>query len=650
MVPVIAWAVISKSGYALANLAGTVTRGVDSLSSKMGSELTDGNMSFDNQSFHHRSVAGYQVAQQQFAPNFSFGSKYDDGSMSVTWDTKGGSNIQETLTNLGTHVALTDNLSASMTESGEKSLQASHNYSRMSSESLNQGLQKLYSYGDQFTRGHGVNHKFGSSQDVSEGQEWKATMDLAHKFALDNRISDQESFQVLAEAGVDTGALKFVGIKAGINTQARHDSSTSALIDEAKSSGLAEQFGKHLTSAYKHAAGTDGSLSDQSQKSVLDSVQGNFQKAKMYQEQSQASLTRSENYRKAAAIIQSMGGTITTNLDKQILKDIADKSFNGNETQAYNWYVQNPEAYRQHAADFITKKIQPFMDMLNENHPMSEGKIRGALNEYFGKVLNTVGDSDINTARGIAMKNEMGEKNKQKMGADFNALKKETDSHMKQPEATLDGRKGHIENEYQRLKTSYDDKKAKGIMMPNVEKIPAIGNIGNEISKPDDFGTPTSSYQTMNNPSVSQPSSITIEKPSSTKGGASITSIYSPARPQETSLPHNTSSGDRVSSGTGEQPSFSSQTVQNKRENTSMKGTTHESPSFREATPGVKVDTQPSYVQIESDIRQHNAQNKLTHQENQIRKLKDSIELSKAQSSSEDEPFEIVSSQTMDKW
>jgi hypothetical protein len=105
-----------------------------------------------------------------------------------------------------------------MTESGEKSLQASHNYSRMSSESLNQGLQKLYSYGDQFTRGHGVNHKFGSSQDVSEGQEWKATMDLAHKFALDNRISDQESFQVLAEAGVDTGALKFVGIKHELRT------------------------------------------------------------------------------------------------------------------------------------------------------------------------------------------------------------------------------------------------------------------------------------------------------------------------------------------------------------------------------------------------------------------------------------------------
>ena len=39
---------------------------------------------------------------------------------------------------------------------------------------------------------------------------------------------------------------------------------------------------------------------------------------------------------------------------------------------------------------------------------------------------------------------ELCQKNKQKMGADFNALKKETDSHMKQPEATLDGRKGHI--------------------------------------------------------------------------------------------------------------------------------------------------------------------------------------------------------------
>ena len=98
LVPVIAWAVISGSGYALANLSATVTRGVDGLSSKMGSEMTDGNLSFDNQSFHNRSIAGYQLAQQQLGSSFSFGDKIDDGRMSVTYDTQGRPIIQEAQT------------------------------------------------------------------------------------------------------------------------------------------------------------------------------------------------------------------------------------------------------------------------------------------------------------------------------------------------------------------------------------------------------------------------------------------------------------------------------------------------------------------------------------------------------------------------
>ena len=129
------------------------------------------------------------------------------------------------------------------------------------------------------------------------------------------------------------------------------------------------------------------------------------------------------------------------------------------------------------------------------------------------------------------------------------SFRDETQQSFKEQEKNLSIARDDVNQRHTSLKTSYDDGKAKGIMMSNVEKIPAVESIGNEISKPDDFGIPTSSYHTMKNPSVSQPSSITVEKPSSTKDGASITSISSPARPQETSLPHNTPPGERVSSG-----------------------------------------------------------------------------------------------------
>lgn len=74
----------------------------------------------------------------------------------------------------------------------------------------------------------------------------------------------------------------------------------------------------------------------------------------------------------------------------------------------------------------------------------------------------------------------------------------------------------------------------------------------------------------------------------------------------------------------------------------------HEALSFKEAMPGVQQDAQPSYAQMENEISQHQAQNKVTRQESQIRQLKDSIEMSKAPPEQE-EPFKIASSQTVER-
>ena len=61
------------------------------------------------------------------------------------------------------------------------------------------------------------------------------------------------------------------------------------------------------------------------------------------------------------------------------------------------------------------------------------------------------------------------------------------------------------------------------------------------------------------------------------------------------------------------------------------------------------MDAQPSYVQMEKEITQHNAQNRVTRQESQIRQLKNSLEVAKTASPVEEISLEIVSSQKVDR-
>jgi conjugal transfer mating pair stabilization protein TraG len=757
MVPVIAWAVISQSGYALANLASTVTRSMDGLTSKMGSDMVDGNMSFDNQSFHNRNVAGYQMAQQQLAPNFSFGSKYDDGRMNMTYDTHGNPIIQEAQTNLKTNVSGTDSLAASLTESAQAATTAGHTFSKASSEQLNQGLNKLYSYGEQYTQGHGISSRFGTSQDAGESKEWRETMDLAHKFGEQNNISDQKAFQVLAKAGVSAGVVgKILGINAGMDTNTHFDSTDNALLEKAKSSGLGEQFGQHLNSAYKHATGTDGSLSDQSQKNVLDSIQGSFSSAQNYQEQAQAQLSQAETYTKAASIAESSTFSATTNWNDQVLKGVADQMFSGNIAQAAAWQSENPEAYGRHAGQFMTDKQANLIQSLKSDHPLSEEAIHQKFNDVYGsKVHKGVNESDLQTVRDVAEHNRMGLNDRQKMETDFSTLQNETNTALKGTGAKIDGHKGQIQKGYQDQETAFNQRKSDGIVVGGVKNVAHEAmQMGKEI---------TTGFQKVNPPvhdstvnlskgvtSSAESSPLTVEKLDSSHGRASGESVsfstaqhkasdppspidnprfsgadskvypssvqeghqreggilkneqtmpvsdhsvssdrpmfrtltsegqesplesYSAVKaeapygqdhnPRETTRdrtkqfdvlasgdsffpPPSQSNGQEVSFKVAEQNDSQPSSV---RQELSHQPSVSESVVIKESTAETQTASQPSYAQMEDEISQHHAHNKVAHQEKQIRQLKDSIELAQVMPK-EEESLDMSSSQMMER-
>jgi len=639
IVPVIAWAVISGSGYALANLAGTVTRSVDGLSSKIGSEITDGNLNFDNQSFHNRSIAGYQLAQQQLGSAFSFGEKYDDGRMSITYDTQGRPIIQEAQTQLKNNVSGTDNLSTSLTDTAQHSLQASHNYSKMASEQLSQGLNSLYSYARQYSKGQGMSEGFGHTDSMGQSQDWKNTLDIAHKFAQQNNISDEKAFKAMVQAGLSTGSIgKALGLNAGIST----DSSVNALdretLENAKSSGLDKQFSDSLNKAYQRSMDTKGSLTDQDQKQALDSIQDSFSNAKSWQEQSPSSLQESDTFSKAASVVEGSGLSGTTNWNDQLLEYAAAKR-GKTVQQTAHWQSENPDAYRRYAAEFMADKQQAFINALKSGHGMSEDQIREKFDGIYGdRVQNTIGHSDIEVAKSKASQEGVGESNRQHMEQRIAGLRTETGQAFEYQGGKMDKRRSNIAKDYQDQEAAYDKRKEESVawstgkrmvnetmkMGKQAEGLPVIGNvgrgIGDEANKMEDFGSGQSSYHKMRKPAVTGGSYFQEGHKSS--AGSSETSI----------------TGEKLSSASDAAPMVSS----------SSSVRLEEIPSFKDVTPGIQEQPASLYIKtMEEGIEQSRSGHKMAAQGREIRQLRESIEMAETKSSDE-ESFEIGSTPKVD--
>ena len=633
IVPVIAWAVVSGSGYALANLAGTVTRSVDGLSSKMGSEITDGNLSFDNQSFHNRSIAGYQIAQQQLGSAFTFGEKTDDGRMSVTYDTQGRPIIQEAQTNLKTHVVGNDNLSASLTDTAQHSLQASHNYSKMASEQLSQGINELAGYARQYSRSEGMSEGFGQTESMGQAQDWKNTLDIAHKFAQQHQISDDKAFKAMVQAGLSTGSIgKALGLNAGISTDSSVNAQDKEIMDKAKSSGLDKQFSDSLNKAYQHSMDMKGSLTDQDQKQALDSIQGSFSNAKSWQEQSQASLQESDTFSRAASIVEGSSLSSTTNWDDQVLEYAAAKR---GETvqQTAHWQSENPDAYRAYAAEFMADKQQAFINALKSGHGMNESQIREKFEGiYGGRVQNTIGQLDIEFAKSKASQEGVGETERQHMEQKVVGLRAETGKAFESQEQKIAAERDKITKDYQVQEVAYDKRKEDGVtwstgkrIVNEAEKLPGVGyfmkNSGNEANRIEDFGVDQSSYHKMKN-------SVVRSSSHSQEGHKPITgSLEAPI------------TGEKLSSASDAAPMVSS----------SSSVRPEEIPLFKDATPAIQNDTTPStYVQtMEEGIEQSRAGHKVAAQSREIRQLREFVEMAKTKSS-EEEAFEIASAPKVD--
>lgn len=360
-VPFLAWTLLWGGGYAFSQMASSFTQGAEGFAGKTGAETVDGNVAFDTQSLHTRSIANTQMAQQQLGASFNYGSRFDDGKLATLHGPNGQVTMQEHQTQLGTNVSQNDTLSTMMGMQSQIAAQSAFNSSRRSGLQVQEGLSNLYSVGKTFADNKGWTETFGNSESSQAQKSLNASMDMVERFAKDHSIAEDKAASILLQAGGSLGIGSGKGgVFASVSGAAKANWNISAadkeLISKAQSDGTAKAFAENFSHGIQYLEDHKGSVGNSSQLQKLDQAQQNFNQANTYAEQAAASMNESQMWSRTAAEQRQKSFSAGSNINDQVLSYVAEKKFGGDRTAAAQWQTANPKAYQQEAGSFLESR------------------------------------------------------------------------------------------------------------------------------------------------------------------------------------------------------------------------------------------------------------------------------------------------------
>lgn len=394
-VPFIAYAFISKSGYALTNVASMMSSGVEGIASKIGGEMADGNISFDNQSFHNQTVSGRQIAQQQLGSQFNYGSSLNDGKMTLSTSMDGLQTVSVMQSTLTSNVSSNDNLQASINDNYTKSQQLAENASRSFMRSTSDTASQLLNFTNRLSHGMGVTEGLSSNASTEMRKNAEQTLGDIKNFAKRHGISEQTAAEMAlkfnAGLGINTSLFK-AGIdgSASISANAQNQKTMEAMSNSDEGRRLSRGVGELL----QHAKQSSSNINDQVARDAAQSFQGAYATMTQASEQFQKAYTQSENWSHAKSLSDTKGISLTTNENEAYLHYVASKKFGGDIMQAAHYVESNPHNVEQ--SEFMESRKTAFTSWVSEaNHVLSDGEIQN----YLGSMNQQVGNDSIADTR-----------------------------------------------------------------------------------------------------------------------------------------------------------------------------------------------------------------------------------------------------------
>lgn len=394
-VPFIAYAFISKSGYALTNVASMMSSGVEGIASKIGGEMADGNISFDNQSFHNQTVSGRQIAQQQLGSNFNYGSSLNDGKMTLSTSMDGLQTVSVMQSTLTSNVSSNDNLQASINDNYTKSQQLMENASRSFMKSTSDTASQLLNFTNRLSHGVGVTEGLSSNASTETQKRLEESAGFVKQFASKHGISEQTAAEMALRANVGIGINTPI-FKAGVDGSAGISANTQnqKALDAMKNTDLGHRVSEGVSFAMQYAKQHGANLSDQAARDAARSFQGAYATMTQASEQFQKAYTQSENWSHAKSLSDTKGISLTTNENEAYLNYVASKRFGGDIMQAAHYVESNPHNVEQ--SEFMKDRQAAFASWVSEsNHVLSDGEIQS----YLGSMNQQVGHDSLSNAQ-----------------------------------------------------------------------------------------------------------------------------------------------------------------------------------------------------------------------------------------------------------
>lgn len=371
-VPFVSWALLSSGGgYALSQFSTFLTQSGESFASKAASEMVDGNVSFDSQTLHHRSVANTQLAQQQLSPNINYGSRFDDGKLATLYGPRQEGGIdhrvtfQEHLTQLGTSIAKNDGLSTVMALGSAMSYSAGLSHTKQSGEQAQLGMQKMFSLMEKIGNNESFTETFGDTESANANKALNNVISQVKQFATDNKISEASAFSAYVGAGLGLkgsslvkGGGLFGTILGGLSANAGFDHKTSGskMDDFSKriSADQSRNFNENLGTALSFMSDNKASISEGTYHDEMGQIQDSFNKSKFHSEQAAASFQQQKTFNESASISRQTGISSTSNLNDDLIKKVANERYGGDVSQAAREFIKNPDLARTVASQNIT--------------------------------------------------------------------------------------------------------------------------------------------------------------------------------------------------------------------------------------------------------------------------------------------------------
>lgn len=416
-IPFIAYGIVKGGAGAMTQLASYVSHVSQSAATSAGNEATTGNFSLGNTQFSNHSANNTSANHLNTNASLESGLfSYQTQSGAMIHRTPSGNavidNRNTTLSNIGTTVNLANSVRASASQQYERATTASMTHTQAYANSTSHVLKDLYDLAS--TQGHTLSADDTStySHSSSQTQAVQQVKELIHQFGKEQRLTDQQSAQILASAEAEIGVGLGIGSVSGrASIVGISDSHKQQALHAGKEFISRAHFSETTENAVRALHDKNYRVGNEHSRQLLTSIGSAYEEATMHRKEATASLQEASAYRQMATIATENALQINTNSNQEFVnwlqKQPAPNSQSGQMGRANAEYIlsNDPETSRYYASRFAEQKTQEMLlSFKNSNSGYSKNRVESEYNDYEKQIpqANQAGSSHKQTVQKIA--------------------------------------------------------------------------------------------------------------------------------------------------------------------------------------------------------------------------------------------------------